>query len=55
MPTCNRLSCHCESVIDGIREMKIDYAKGYRVYFEESDGKIVISNILTNLNMMNFK
>ena len=32
----------CESVGNGIRELKIDYAKGYRVYFKESDGKIVI-------------
>ena len=32
----------CESVGDGIRELKIDYAKGYRVYFKESDGKIII-------------
>jgi len=22
--------------------LKIDYAKGYRVYFKESDGKIII-------------
>ena len=27
----------CEPVGDGIRELKIDYAKGYRVYFTESD------------------
>ena len=32
----------CEPVGDGIRELKIDYAKGYRVYFTESDGKIII-------------
>lgn len=25
----------CESVGDGIRELKINYAKGYRVYFKE--------------------
>ena len=31
-----------EPVGDGIRELKIDYAKGYRVYFKESDGKIII-------------
>ncbi|MDO9154922.1 MAG: type II toxin-antitoxin system RelE/ParE family toxin [Paludibacter sp.] len=31
-----------ESVGNGIRELKIDYAKGYRVYFKESDGKIII-------------
>ena len=32
----------CEPVGDGIRELKINYAKGYRVYFKESDGKIII-------------
>ncbi len=31
-----------EPVGEGIRELKIDYAKGYRVYFKESDGKIII-------------
>jgi len=31
----------CEPVGNGIRELKIDYAKGYRVYFKESDGKII--------------
>jgi putative addiction module killer protein len=32
----------CEPVGNGIRELKIDYAKGYRVYFKETDGKIII-------------
>ena len=32
----------CESVGDGIRELKINYAKGYRVYFKEKDGKIIL-------------
>lgn len=32
----------CEPVGNGIRELKIDYAKGYRVYFKESGGKIII-------------
>ncbi len=32
----------CEPVGGGIRELKIDYAKGYRIYFKESDGKIII-------------
>ncbi|HOD87400.1 MAG: type II toxin-antitoxin system RelE/ParE family toxin [Bacteroidota bacterium] len=32
----------CKHVGDGIRELKIDYAKGYRIYFKESDGKIII-------------
>ena len=32
----------CKHVGDGIRELKIDYAKGYRVYFKEFDKKIII-------------
>jgi len=32
----------CEPVGDGIRELKINYAKGYRVYFKELAGKIII-------------
>jgi len=32
----------CEPVGNGIRELKINYAKGYRVYFKETDGKIII-------------
>jgi putative addiction module killer protein len=32
----------CEPVGDGIRELKINYAKGYRVYFKEIDGKIIV-------------
>lgn len=32
----------CEPVGNGIRELKIDFAKGYSVYFKESDGKIII-------------
>ena len=32
----------CESVGDGIRELKINFAKGYRVYFKEQDGKAII-------------
>ena len=32
----------CEPVGYGILELKIDYAKGYRVYFNESGGKIII-------------
>ena len=30
----------CEPVGDGIRELKVNFAKGYRVYFKEKDGKI---------------
>jgi putative addiction module killer protein len=32
----------CRTVGNGIRELKIDYAKGYRVYFKEADGRIII-------------
>ncbi len=32
----------CEPVGNGIRELKIDYAKGYRVYFKELNGRIII-------------
>jgi putative addiction module killer protein len=32
----------CKPVGDGICELKINYAKGYRVYFKEEDGKIII-------------
>lgn len=33
---------NCEPVGEGIRELKINYAKGYRVYFKEINGKIII-------------
>lgn len=32
----------CEPVGNGIRELKINYAKGYRVYFKEKDNNIII-------------
>ena len=32
----------CKPVGDGIKELKINYAKGYRVYFKEQNGKIII-------------
>jgi len=32
----------CEPVGNRIRELKINYAKGYRVYYKETDGKIII-------------
>jgi len=31
----------CKTVGDGIQEMRIDFAKGYRVYFKEKDGKVI--------------
>lgn len=32
----------CKPVGEGIKELRINYAKGYRLYFKEKDGKIVI-------------
>lgn len=32
----------CEPVGDGIQELKINYAKGYWIYFKEKDGKIIV-------------
>jgi len=32
----------CEPVGDGIQELKINFAKGYRVYFKEKNGKIIV-------------
>lgn len=32
----------CKSVGNGIKELKINYAKGYRVYFKEKNGIIII-------------
>lgn len=30
------------SVGNGIRELKVNFAKGYRIYFREKDGKIIV-------------
>ena len=32
----------CKVISDGIRELKINFGKGYRVYFKRKDGKIII-------------
>lgn len=32
----------CKPVGNGINELKISYAKGYRIYFKEINGKIII-------------
>ena len=32
----------CKSVGDGVREMRINYASGYRIYFKEKDVKIIL-------------
>lgn len=32
----------CKSVGDGINEMRINYAKGYRVYFKEKENSIIL-------------
>jgi len=33
---------NCKSVGDGVHEIKINYAKGYRVYFTNISGKMII-------------
>jgi putative addiction module killer protein len=32
----------CKPVGDGIRELRVNFANGYRVYFKEKDGKIIV-------------
>ncbi|WP_373517410.1 type II toxin-antitoxin system RelE/ParE family toxin [Pricia sp.] len=32
----------CKPVGDGIRELRVNFAKGYRVYFKEKGGKIIV-------------
>ncbi|CAN5148471.1 type II toxin-antitoxin system RelE/ParE family toxin [soil metagenome] len=32
----------CKPVGDGISELRVNFAKGYRVYFKEKDGKIIV-------------
>ena len=32
----------CKPVGNGIKELRVNYAKGYRVYFKEKDGKIIV-------------
>lgn len=32
----------CKPVGGGIKELRINYSKGYRVYFKETDGRIII-------------
>jgi len=32
----------CKPVGDGIKELRINYAKGYRVYFKEKDERIIV-------------
>jgi len=32
----------CKQVGDGIQELRINFAKGYRVYFKEKNGKIIL-------------
>lgn len=31
-----------KSVGDGISELRIDFGKGYRIYYSEKDGKIIL-------------
>lgn len=32
----------CKTVGSGIVELKINYAKGYRIYLKEIDGKVIV-------------
>ncbi|MDY0027000.1 MAG: type II toxin-antitoxin system RelE/ParE family toxin [Lentimicrobium sp.] len=32
----------CKPVGGGVRELRVNYAKGYRVYFGEREGKIIV-------------
>ncbi len=32
----------CKAVGNGISELRVNYTKGYRVYFKEKDGKIIL-------------
>lgn len=32
----------CKSVGDGIREVRVNFAKGYRIYIKEKNGKIIV-------------
>ena len=32
----------CKPVGDGIQEIRIHFAKGYRIYFKEKNGKIIV-------------
>jgi putative addiction module killer protein len=32
----------CKPVGNGINELRVNFAKGYRIYFKEIDGKIII-------------
>lgn len=32
----------CKPVGDGVNELRINYAKGYRIYYKELNGKIIL-------------
>jgi putative addiction module killer protein len=32
----------CKPVGEGIHELRIDYAKGYRIYLKEREGKLIL-------------
>jgi putative addiction module killer protein len=32
----------CKHVGNGIKELRVNFAKGYRVYFKEKEGRIII-------------
>ena len=32
----------CKPVGNGIQELRVNFAKGYRIYFKEKDGRIIV-------------
>lgn len=32
----------CKPVGDGISEVRVNFARGYRIYFKEKDGKVIV-------------
>jgi putative addiction module killer protein len=44
----------CKTIANGIREMRINFAKGYRVYFKEKDEKSLFY-LLAETNLLNRK
>ncbi len=38
----NKIFGDCKPVGGGITELRVNFAKGYRVYFKEKEGKIIV-------------
>jgi len=50
---CDEHFGECKSLGEGIYELKINYAKGYRVYFHLNNGKIILLLIGGNKSTQN--